>query len=396
MNSEPDRRLLLVQHSASRDGSAFSGLLLADGLRQAGWSVHVAFGHAGPMEGVYARHGHTTCVVPHKNWLRRGHPVRFLKDGLAEYRQARLLGALIERAQPSVLYVNSVVSLAAVVAARRAAVPCVWHLRELFADVGGEMHAPPRLKPLVRRVIAHLPGRLAAPSRAIAENLLGPWAEAVIIVPNAAGTRFFEETRTPAEARRALQLPKEGPILGVPGTLRPMKGHPFFFEAVAPLVQRDPALTLAVTGRGNADYVQALKTRVRDLGLAGRTQFLGGIADMPAFYRACDVVCVPSRAEPFGRTIIEAMAVGTPVVASAVGGINEIVRPGETGLLVPHGDHAALVSALARVLEHPDLRDRLRQAARSDACERFHERAYQTRLSEVVNQLISDTYGDSM
>lgn len=380
-------RVLLVQHSASRDGSTFSGLLLADGLRDAGWSVRVVFGHPGPMEAVYAGHGHATSVVSHKNWLRRSHPVRFMKDAITEYRRAKVFEARIAQERPDVVYVNSVVSLAAVVAARRAGIPVVWHLRELFADVGGEMHAPALLKPLVRRIIARLPDRLVAPSRAIAENLLGAAADRVTIVPNAAGRRFFEEERTRDEARRNLQLPADGPILGIPGTLRPVKGHMFFFDAVAPLADRYPALTLAITGHGAAAYEQALLARVQELGLAGRTRFLGSIADMPAFYRACDVVCVPSRSESFGRTVIEAMAVGTPVVATAVGGIREIVRHEETGLLVPYSDHAALASALDRLLGNADLRTRLVEAARRDAHERFHERVYQANIVGIASAL---------
>ncbi|QXD16186.1 glycosyltransferase family 4 protein [Rhodocaloribacter litoris] len=393
---DPAGRVLLVQHSASRDGSTFSGLLLADGLRDAGWWVHVVFGHPGPMEAVYAERGHATSVVPHKNWLRRAHPARFMKDAITEYRRARAFDRCIAQVRPDVVYVNSVVSLAAVVAARRAGVPVVWHLRELFADVGGEMHAPVLLKPLVRRIIARLPDRLVAPSRAIAENLLGAAAEQVTLVPNAAGRRFFEEERTRGEARRVLRLPENGLILGVPGTLRPMKGHTFFFEAVASLAARYPSLTLAITGHGAEAYEQALQARVQELGLAGRTRFLGSIANMPAFYRACDVVCVPSRAEPFGRTVIEAMAVGTPVVATAVGGIREIVRHEETGLLVPYGDHTALASALDRLLGDADLRARLVEAARRDACERFHERVYQTRLGDLVSQTGGNTDGHSL
>ena len=380
-------RLLLVQHSAGRDGSAFSGLLLADGLREAGWEVHVVFGHRGPMEAVYAEHGHTTHVAPHKNWLRRDHLLRFLKDVLVEYRGARTLRRIVKELRADVVYVNSVVSLAGALAARRAGVPCLWHLRELFADVGGEMHAPEVLKPLVRRMIVRLADRLVAPSRVIAENLLGPWAECVTVAPNAADARFFEETRTPTEARKSLGLPETGSIIGVPGTLRPVKGHTFFFEAVAPLMERYPQLVLAVTGHGEEAFGQTLKTSVEALGLAGRTCFLGSIADMSAFYRACGVVCVPSQAEPFGRTVIEAMAVGTPVVATAVGGIREIVRDGETGLLVPYGDRAALTEAIHQMLLRPELREKVARAAREDARGRFHERKYQRTILDIVKSI---------
>ena len=72
--------------------------------------------------------------------------------------------------------------------------------------------------------------------------------------------------------------------------------------------------------------------RASKLASADRIHFVGWVEDMPAFYRACDMVCIPSRAEPFGRTAIEAFAVGTPVVATAVGGLQEIVEDERTGL----------------------------------------------------------------
>ena len=135
-------RVLIVQYSSNRDGSAFSGLLVADGLRQAGWDTHVAFGFHGPMVAEYEQAGHHTHVIPHKNWLRRGWTPQFVKDVAQEWGRASDFEALISSLHPSVVYLNTVVSLAGAVAARRGGVPCVWHLREMFSDIGGEMHAP--------------------------------------------------------------------------------------------------------------------------------------------------------------------------------------------------------------------------------------------------------------
>jgi glycosyltransferase involved in cell wall biosynthesis len=376
--------VLIVQRSAALDGSAHSGLLLADGLREAGWDTHAAFGFEGPIIERYAAAGHETHVLPHDNWLRRHRTHQFAKDVWLEWRKASIFNALIEEVQADLVYLNTVVSLAGAVAARRQGVPCVWHLREMFADVGGEMRAPSWAVPLVRRIIRAHADRIVANSTATARNVLAGSEDGVDVIPNAVRAPFFEEERTQEDARAVFSLSRDGPIVGVPGTLRPMKGHPFLFDAAASVLRERENLQVAVTGDGDGEFVAQLKRQVDELGIADRVHFLGWVKDMPAFYRACDLVCIPSRAEPFGRTAIEAFATGTPVIATAVGGLQEIVTDGETGRLVPYGDEEALAAAVQQSLERPALRRKMANHARQVAEEKYHERVYKNRIGEVV------------
>lgn len=388
------RSVLVVQRSSGLDGSAHSGLLLADGLREAGWETHVAFGFEGPMAERYASAGHNTHVVPHDNWLRRGRTHQFAKDVLLEWKTASAFEDLIDEVAPEVVYLNTAVSLAGALAARRKGVPCVWHLREMFTDVGGEMHAPGWAIPLVRWIIRIHAGRLVANSAATARSLLGDRAEDVSVVPNAVRSAFFEEDRTQREARSVFGLTPKEAVIGVPGTLRPIKGHPFFFDAVAPLLRKRDELRVAVTGDGASDFVARLKRQIRDLGIQDRVVFLGWVEDMPAFYRACDLVSIPSRAESFGRTAIEAFAVGTPVVASDVGGLQDIVTDGETGLLVPYGDEEALADSVQRLLGVPDLCQRMSANARQEGEKKYHVRVYKKRISTLVSETVA--HGDHL
>jgi glycosyltransferase involved in cell wall biosynthesis len=259
----------------------------------------------------------------------------------------------------------------------------------MFANVGGEMHTPTWALPIVRKIIAGHAEELVANSFATAENLLGSGRKADIdIIPNAVRTAFFEEHRTPAEARTEIGLPQAGYLIGVPGTLRPMKGHLFFFRAIAPILQGQHDCCVAVTGDGEADYVQSLKTLVHELGISEQVHFIGWVDEMPAFYRSCDFVCIPSRAEPFGRTVIEAFASGTPVVASAVGGIREIIEHGKTGCLIPYGDQRALRQSIKSVLEDEALRKKVSKAARRVAEDKYHETIYKRRVSAVAEKAV--------
>src|SRR5262245_35616711 len=222
-------RILFIQHASDLSGSTISGQLVARGFSEAGWHVEAAFGSTGAGMSRYDQLGCVMHEVPHKNWLRAGNGVQWLRRVIGEIGASRRFVDLVRRCQPDVVYVNSIVSLAAAFAARRMRIPCVWHIRELFDDVGGEMSIP-RFggKALVRKVIAKCADHAVLISDAVRENILGNnWKGTASVVPNAADERFFELTSTPVECRALFDLPAEGLIVGVPGTLRPMKGHEF-------------------------------------------------------------------------------------------------------------------------------------------------------------------------
>ena len=278
------------------------------------------------------------------------------------------------------MYLNTAVSLAGAVAAWVRRIPVIWHLREMFADIGGEMHAPRWAVPLVRKVFQWGATRLVANSTPTAVNLLGGnAAHRATVIPNAVRSDFFEEDRSREAARHALQLPSEDPLIGVPGTFRPMKGHPFFIRAIEPLLTENSSLRVAITGGVESQYAERMRQQASELAGADRIHFVGWVEDMPAFYRACDMVCIPSRAESFGRTAIEAFAVGTPVVATAVGGLQEIVEDERTGLLVDYDDDEALRAAVHRLLQSDDMRQKMSRYARQVAEEKYHERMYKKR-----------------
>jgi len=337
------------------------------------------------MEEAYQAAGHTTCVVEHKNWLRRAHPLRFAKDVVVEWRKGEHFERLIRQIKPEIVYLNTAVSLAAAVAARRCGVPIVWHIRELFANVGGEMKAPALARPLVQSIFERLSSVLIVNSRAVALNMLGErHASAAVVIPNAVGPECFDTDTTPLQARRELGLPLQGRIVGVPGTLRPAKGHIYFLRAMADVVHRTRDLCLAVTGDGDMAYVDELAREARRLGIEKRLILTGALDGLAEFYRACDVICVPSRAEAFGRVVIEALAAGAPVVATSVGGIPEIIEDGIDGMLVPYGDEAHLAGTIEFLLHHVEMQGRLGRAGREKAEREFQENVYQQRVAEVV------------
>jgi glycosyltransferase involved in cell wall biosynthesis len=177
----------------------------------------------------------------------------------------------------------------------------------------------------------------------------------VVVVPNPAPS---PPALPPRETLRA-ELALDGPSLAFAGRLTAQKDLDVAFDALADV----PAATLVVLGDGPERA--SLERRVRDAGLNGRVRFLGSGTrdDVLRLFRAADAAVLPSRWENMPHTVLEALAVGTPVVAAAVGGVPEVVHDGENGLLVPPGDAAALGAAIARVLDDHGLRERLAAAA---------------------------------
>jgi glycosyltransferase involved in cell wall biosynthesis len=159
------------------------------------------------------------------------------------------------------------------------------------------------------------------------------------------------------ELRTALGL--EGDVLAFAGRLGPQKSLGVALEALA----RAPGVTLAIAGDGPER--PALEKRSRELGLDGRARFLGSV-DRDAvlrLFRAADASLLSSSWENFPHTIVESLAVGTPVIATAVGGVPEVVRDGENGLLVAPGNPDALAETVARFFADDDLRRALATGA---------------------------------
>ena len=166
-----------------------------------------------------------------------------------------------------------------------------------------------------------------------------------------AAPRSLDELRT--------ELGLSGHALVFAGRLGPQKALGVALQALVDV----PDTSLAVAGDG--PQRTALEGRARELGLDGRVSFLGSVPreQVLRLFHAADASLLPSAWENFPHTIVEALAVGCPVIATAVGGVPEVVRDGENGLLVAPGDPDALAAAIARFFADDALRARLRDAA---------------------------------
>ena len=219
--------------------------------------------------------------------------------------------------------------------------------------------------------------RIVVPSAYLREISLG-WGlepERVVVIPNPAPP--VGELPSREEARAALGI--DGPTLGTAGRLTAQKA---LGDALAALGRVD-GVSLVVLGDGPER--EGLERRSAELGLTGRVRFLGAGTrdDVVRLFLAADAALLTSAWENLPHTLLEALAVGTPVIATAVGGVPEVVRDGENGLLVAPGDVQAIAAAIERLLGDPALRVALAAAAAPSVAELAEPRI----LGRIVAEL---------
>ena len=198
-----------------------------------------------------------------------------------------------------------------------------------------------------------------------------------------------------AASRRALieelQCPPATRVIGFFGSLLARKRPLIFVETIAEIRARAPELPLAalIFGHDRDGVAEAVRQRAEARGVADCVRLMGFRYPPEPWLAACDVLLVPAIDEPFGRTLIEAMLLGTVVVAAASGGNLEAVRDGVTGFLARPDDPGALAAATLRVLENPALRESVAEAARRDTVGRFGLREHADAIMRVYDAMLS-------
>ena len=189
------------------------------------------------------------------------------------------------------------------------------------------------------------------------------------------------------EVRRSLGLDQTRPIIGIVSKLWEGKGHADLLRALAILGESGYEPQLLVVGEGPLEA--DLRQLARDLEISARVTFAGFREDIPELIDAVDIVVLPSHFEGMGRVLLEAMARSKPVVATSVGGIPEIVREEQTGLLVPPHDPPCLAEALERLIRDEALRLEMGERGRARLAECFSSR----RMVELTAEVYLDALG---
>jgi glycosyltransferase involved in cell wall biosynthesis len=206
----------------------------------------------------------------------------------------------------------------------------------------------------------------------------GPAPESVIVLEN--GVDLARFLYVPPVEEHAGQ-----PRVGMVGNLRPVKNPELLVRAAAEVCRSHPGTKFAIAGEGELRPI--LHQRIRSLGLGDRFHLPGATADVPGFLAKLDVAVLSSRSEGMSNAVLEYMAAGRPIVATAVGGNVELIDDGETGLLAPPDDTRGLALAIQRLLTDTAFAARLGAAARRRAIERYSREAMVRRFENFYESL---------
>jgi glycosyltransferase involved in cell wall biosynthesis len=251
-------------------------------------------------------------------------------------------------------------------------IPIVWHVHDLL------LHHP--LSTCIRTaVLLHPPTRIVVVANAAAERFKGkllrpfPRRVRIDVVYNAVAAA--ELSGNTSSIRKELRLRGNDRLIGLVGNLSPVKGQLELLRAFAKVRQQVPGAALLIVGSTlfNRDdgYQQQLHAEVRSLGLEPHVRFLGQRDDVPAIMSELDLLVLNSRSEAFPLVALEGMTAGVPVLATAVGGLPELIMPAENGLLIPFGDEAKLIEAIQLLLKRPGFSGDLARRAREHVTQNY-------------------------
>ena len=383
-----DRRLRVVylDHCADLSGAEIALARLLPALSDV--DAHVLLAQDGPLVDVLRDSGVSASVLPLTGAARslgRGDvrpgrlPVRVAVDTVRHVGQ---LALHLRRLEPDLVHTNSLkAGLYGGLAGRLVGVPVVWHARDRIADD----YLPRPAVHLVRAALRVLPTAVLANSQATADTLS-------LSARRAARTTVVGDPyRPPPDADHCVE---DGTVvIGMVGRLAAWKGQDVLLDALDRLETRTPwrAVIIGSAMFGESEYEVRLRADVRRRGLGDSVEFLGFRPDVGAELATLDVLVHASVIpEPFGQVVVEGMAAGLPVVASAAGGPLEIVQHDVDGLLFPAGDAAALADELTRLIEDSALRKRLGTAAR-DAARRYDPAVIAPVVTAVYRRALSWT-----
>jgi glycosyltransferase involved in cell wall biosynthesis len=245
------------------------------------------------------------------------------------------------------------------------------------------LSVPLRRNPFASLVYSKLCDRIVTTGETIRQLLIraaGVKPSKVISVPTGVDLEQFDPLRGDGEAvRKELGIAKDIPLIGMVAVLRSWKGHRLFLEAVPLVLEKVPQARFLIVGDGPQEG--NIQRWIEEMGLKEMVVMTGHREDIPEVLAALDVVVSASTAaEGVPQVLVQALAMKKPVVATDVGGVGEIIRDRETGLLVPPGNPKALAEAALAILSNPEVANALGRQGRE-----LVERSY--RLEKMLDHI---------
>ena len=368
--------LILMPVATQRGGAEQLLRLFVEHVDQKAARVIVVFFETGPLCESFREVGIETQVIPTGR----------LRELSSLVRSIRKIGQCIRTYQPDIVF--SWMPKAHFYggwAANLNNVPSVWY-----------QHGTPQLGWMDQLITLIPASRIITCSHFVARMQGNLWPERPItVIHPAVDVHDFapEMLPSPSESRRLLDLPEDGVLIGLVGRLQRWKGIHVLLDAMPSVLEQHPSAHAVVVGGQHdlePDYPAFLHRRINALGLSETVHLVGYQSNIPLWMQAMDIIVHASDREPFGMVIIEAMALGKPVVAGSEGGPSDIITPGTNGLLAPFEDADTLSDRILYYLDHPQHRAKIGTAARRRARD-FSARRFTQRLLTTLRSIATST-----
>ncbi len=375
--SQPKATVLFANHTGQISGAEQSLLVLLRSLVGSPYQALCAAPEDGPLPAALRGAGCTHAGVPFRRLHKTWNPVALAAAALSQAKLARSLAGLARDSGAALIHANSTTAhLACGPAAKKLGLPAIWHVRDMVG-LG-----------LLGKRLAATADKVIAISHAVAVHLRGAAPDdKIVVIHNAIDAGAYANRATHGAVRAELGIDAATPLAVMVGQLVPWKNHRTFLDAIALAARSVPSLRGLVVGSDmfgdHADYVAALSASA-----PANVTFLGQRDDVPSILADADFLVVPSDREPFGRVALEAMALSKPVVASATGGLPEIVSHGITGRLCPTNDAQAFADAITELLSDRDLAQSMGKAGRARVADAFSVDRMREQVLAVYEELL--------
>jgi glycosyltransferase involved in cell wall biosynthesis len=244
----------------------------------------------------------------------------------------------------------------------------------------------PRLFGPLDRLMQRFTDHFITPSRFLKRMMvrrLKLRPSSITVIPNGINLSRFGRSSTEMASRSAVGIPLRGKVVGMVANLVEVKDHAVLLDAAPRILREIPGVRFLLIGDG--PLRNALESKAKSLRIANHVLFLGYRSDVDRILPLLNVTVLCSRVEVHPISLIESMACGVPVVAPDVGGVSEIVRDRETGLLVRQGDPVALADAVLALLKNPALARRMGESGRRSALRRFSVETMAKSFESLLN-----------
>jgi len=240
---------------------------------------------------------------------------------------------------------------------------------------------------VMERLMAPASSRFIAISGSMAVDAvrMGIKKEKIVRIPNGVDLGRFHPWDDLREVRAELGIPKEGPVIGTVGRMVTEKGQEYLIRALPMVKERFSDVICLFIGEG--PLRDRLMSVAAELNVLDICRFAGVRGDIERIYPAMDLFVLPSLREPFGLSLLEAMACGIPVIATAAGGPLDFIESGRNGMLVPPGNPEALSQVMTHLLSHREIRDSVAREGNRTAREKFDVRKTVSRHESVYRSL---------